>query len=139
MLKILLVSHSKFAGGIKEAAEFIMGKQEHLYFINAYVNDETYEEQLQAYMDTVDYTRDKLIIVSDLFGGSVNQKTLSNVNLDHVKLVTGLCLPMLLELLMLNENNVTDEAIRKIVETSKDSILFVNDKIQSDQKDDFDF
>ncbi|BES66453.1 PTS sugar transporter subunit IIA [Gottschalkiaceae bacterium SANA] len=139
MLKILLVSHGRFAEGIKDAAEIIMGKQENLSFINAYTNDVPFEEQLGTYLSSVDLSVDKLIIVADLFGGSVNQKTMLKVDLDQVILVTGLCLPLLLELLMLSEDNATEESVRKILEVSKEGLLLVRDKIKPNQADDFDF
>lgn len=139
LLKILLVSHGRFAEGIKDAAEIIMGKQENLSFINAYTSDVPFEEQLGTFMSSVDLSVDKLIIVADIFGGSVNQKTMLKVDLDQVILVTGLCLPLLLELLMLNEANATEESVRKILEVSKEGLLLVKDKIKPNQSDDFDF
>lgn len=139
MLKILLVSHGRFAEGIKDAAEIIMGKQENLSFINAYTSDVPYEDQLSEYMSSFDSSTDKLIVVADIFGGSVNQKTMLKVDLDQVILVTGLCLPLLLELLMLSEENATEESVRKILELSKEGLLLVRDKIKPNQSDDFDF
>ena len=139
MLKILLVSHGRFAEGIVNAAEIIMGKQDHLAFINAYTSDVTYEEQFAEYMQSVDLAKDKLIVVADLFGGSVNQKTMKLVDMKDAILVTGLCLPMLLELLMLNEESATLERVRQIVETAKTGLLVVNDKFAEEVEDDFDF
>lgn len=139
MLKILLVSHGRFAEGIKDAAEIIMGKQENLDFINAYISDVPFEDQLGTYMDSVDLSVDKLIVVADIFGGSVNQKAMLKLDLDQVILVTGLCLPLLLELLMLSQANATEEAVRKILELSKEGLLLVRDKIGAKQTDDFDF
>jgi fructoselysine and glucoselysine-specific PTS system IIA component len=139
LLKILLVSHGRFAEGIIDAAEIIMGKQENLSFINAYTSDVPYEDQLSEYMSSFDSSKDKLIVVADIFGGSVNQKTMLKVDLDQVILVTGLCLPLLLELLMLSEANATEESVRKILELSKEGLLLVKDKIKPKQEDDFDF
>ncbi len=139
MLKILLVSHGRFAEGIVSAAEIIMGKQDNLAFINAYTSDVTYEEQFAEYMQSVDLSTDKLIVVADLFGGSVNQKTMKLVDMKDAILVTGLCLPMLLELLMLNEESATLERVRQIVETAKTGLLVVNDKFAEKVEDDFDF
>lgn len=139
MLKILVVSHGRFAEGITSAAEIIMGKQENLSYINAYVNDVTYEEQFEKYMASVDLTQDKLIIVADLFGGSVNQKTMKNIDMSKVILVTGLCLPMLLELLMLDELSAHLDEIRRIIEVSKSGLLVVNDISDENTGDDFDF
>ncbi len=139
MLKILLVSHGRFAEGIKDAAEIIMGKQENLSFINAYTSDVTYEEQFEQYMSTVDLSKDKLIIVADLFGGSVNQKTMNAIDMSKVILVTGLCLPMLLELLMLDESSANLEEVRRITEMTKSGLLVVNDMSAEKAGDDFDF
>ncbi|MBO1265403.1 hypothetical protein J3A84_10210 [Proteiniclasticum sp. SCR006] len=139
MLKILLVSHGGFAEGIANAAEIIMGKQEQLSYINAYTSDITYEEQFDEYMSSVDLEKDKLIIVADLFGGSVNQKTMKGIDMKKVILITGLCLPMLLELLMLDEASANLDEVRRITEMSKSGLLVVNDLSEETSGDDFDF
>ncbi|SKC89395.1 PTS sugar transporter subunit IIA [Maledivibacter halophilus] len=139
MLKVLLVGHGRFPEGIKNSVEIIMGKQDNLYTINAYTKDTPFEEELNSFIRTVDLDKDKLIIVSDMFGGSVNQKTLSNVDMKKVKLITGLNLSILLEVLMLQEEDVTDEKLRSIVEETRKQIIFVNDTLKEDVEDDFDF
>lgn len=139
MLKILLVAHGRFPEGIKSSVEIIMGKQDNLFVINAYTGDTPFEEELNSFMETVDLDKDKLIIISDIFGGSVNQKTLSNIDMKKVKLISGLNLSILLEILMLQEEDVTDEKIRSIVEETKKHIMFVNDSLEEDTEDDFDF
>lgn len=139
MLKILLVAHGRFPEGIKNSAEIIMGKQDNLYVINAYTGDTPFEEELNSFIETVDLDKDKLIIISDIFGGSVNQKTLSNIDMEKVKLISGLNLPILLEILMLQEVDVTDEKLRSIVEETRKHIILVNDTLEEDSEDDFDF
>lgn len=138
MLKILLVAHGRFPEGIKNSVEIIMGKQDNLYVINAYTGDTPFEEELNSFMETVDFDKDKLIIISDIFGGSVNQKTMSNVDMKKVKIISGLNLSIILEVLMLQEKDVTDEKIRSIVEETKKHIIFVNDSLEEETEDDFD-
>lgn len=139
MVKVLIVAHGRFPEGIKNSVEIIMGKQENLYVINAYTGDTPFEEELNSFMETVDLDKDKLIIISDIFGGSVNQKTLSNMDMEKVKLISGLNLPILLEILMLQEEDVTDEKLRSIVEETRKHIIFVNDALEEESEDDFDF
>jgi len=117
MIKILLVSHGKLAEGIKNTLEIIMGPQNHVSTISAYIDDIPFESKLDDYMKTVDLNSDKLIIISDIFGGSVNQKVMTKVDMTKVKLITGLNLPLLLEIAVLSEDNITDEKMMSVVES----------------------
>jgi mannose/fructose-specific phosphotransferase system component IIA len=137
-MKILLASHGKLAEGMKNTLEIIMGEQKQISTISAYLDDIPFDTKLDEYMKTVDFDNDTLIIVSDVFGGSVNQKVLGKVDMSKVKLISGMNLPLLLELVMLNESNITDEKLTNIVSSSKEMIMFVNPVVEKKFEDDFD-
>jgi len=139
MIKILIAAHGEFPAGLKSSAEIIMGKQENLYTLNAYTDDISVEKNLQDFLNIVDKENDKAIILTDLFGGSVNQKILANINLDEVFLISGVNLALLLELLMLDEKSATNEKLREIIILSRSQIMLVKDVIDTEVKDDFDF
>lgn len=138
MKKILLVTHGHFASGIKSSLEIILGEQNNVGAIDAYTGEEKFEKQLEEYLSTVDTEKDTLLILTDLFGGSVNQKIAGRLKGDNIHIITGLNLPLLLEVTMLSEEDSKKESIMKIVENSKSQIQYV-DIVEEDTSDDFDF
>ncbi|NLU09509.1 MAG: PTS sugar transporter subunit IIA [Tepidanaerobacter acetatoxydans] len=139
MKKILIAAHGKFAEGIRSSAEIILGKQENLYTINAYLDETPVKQQLDEFFKGVDLEKDTLLVITDVFGGSVNQAIISNYQKDNIKVITGVNLPLLLELIMLDEEDVTDDKIRSIVNKAREQVILVNDALSKATGDDFDF
>lgn len=72
MRKVILMSHGNLAEGILQSLEMIAGKQPQMLAISAYLTpEENLEESIQTLLETTP-ADDELIIVTDLFGGSVN-------------------------------------------------------------------
>lgn len=139
MKKILIAAHGKFAEGIRSSAEIILGKQENLYTINAYLDETPVKQQLDEFFKGVDLEKDTLLVITEVFGGSVNQAIISNYQKDNIKVITGVNLPLLLELIMLDEEDVTDDKIRSIVNKAREQVILVNDALSKATGDDFDF
>lgn len=138
MKQMLLATHGHFASGIKSSLEIIVGKQENIQTIDAYVDETNFEEQLDKYISSISINEDTLIVVTDLFGGSVNQKIVNKLQNENVHIITGLNLPLLLELQMLNEEDCTKENISSIVENSRQQVQSITANVLDDE-DDFDF
>lgn len=138
MKKILLATHGNFASGIKSSLEIILGEQETIHAIDAYVGVISFEDQLNAYLQTVNEQEDVVIIMTDLFGGSVNQKAINLVQSDNIHIVTGLNLPLLLELQLLTEEQCTKEKIKQLIETSREQVMYVERTDAEEDGDDFD-
>lgn len=140
MKKILIATHGKFAEGIVSSAEIILGKQENLFFINAYVDDVSIDKKIEDFLDEHITEEDTLIIFTDIYGGSVNQTATRYLESGKVNIIAGLNLPLLLEVIMLSEADVTSEKLKKITNDSKEQIIYVNDQLlQVNEEDDFDF
>src|SRR5699024_5222573 len=107
MKQILLATHGHFASGIKSSLEIIVGKQENIQTIDAYVDETNFEEQLNKYISSISINEDTLIVVTDLFGGSVNQKIVNKLQNENVHIINGLNLLLLLVFQFLNEEECT--------------------------------
>ena len=72
MRKFLIASHAYLAKGMYSSLELIMGKQEHIHILCAYTSEEfDIKQEIQKIL--LDLSReDELIILTDVFGGSVN-------------------------------------------------------------------
>lgn len=140
MKKILIATHGKFAEGIVSSAEIILGKQENLFYINAYVDDVPIDKKIEDFLEEHIDEEDTLIIFTDIYGGSVNQTATRYLENGKVNIIAGLNLPLLLEVIMLSEADVTSEKLKEITESSKEQIIYVNDQLlQVNEEDDFDF
>ena len=115
-----------------------MGERENVYAIDMYVDDQTLEEKINYIFTRANLTEDNTIILTDIFGGSVNQKVIKMFNLEKTKVITGMNLPLALELLTLSDNQISDEKLRSIVADTRNQVDYVND-LMSEQtfNDDF--
>ncbi|MBS4206565.1 PTS N-acetylglucosamine transporter subunit IIBC [Bacillus sp. FJAT-50079] len=139
MKKVLIATHGKLAEGIVSSAEIILGKQENVYFINAYVDEIPFNEKIEDFLEKNISDDDHLIILTDVFGGSVNQTSLRYISNEQVNIITGFNLPLLLEILMLSEADITTEKIKEIITNSKEQIIYVNEELlKINETDEFD-
>ena len=109
MKQILIATHGKMASGIRYTAELIVGQMAEIETIDAYVTPEdNVEEKFKEYFQK--HEHDRVIVFTDLMGGSVNQKLMEYSKKENVTLITGTNLPMLMQV-MLADDDVTDEEI----------------------------
>lgn len=140
MKKILIITHGKFAEGIVSTVEIITGKQDNLYFINAYVDDQSIEKKMDNFFKENINSDDQLIIFTDLFGGSVNQTAIRYLSEQNLNIIAGFNLPLLLEVLMLDESQLTPEKLREVTNSAKEQIIYVNDELlKINEEDDLGF
>ena len=121
-MKVLLVSHAYMAKGVKSSVELILGPLENLFAMAAYVDDEApFEKEIKNFLE--ENKNEKLVIVSDLLGGSVNNELMKLVaEKENVILVTGMNLILVMSVLLASEDTIDDE-IDQIIENSKEGIL----------------
>lgn len=137
MKKILIATHGNYAQGALSAANIIIGEKEHVHTINAYTKDIVLKDEIERYFTQVG-NDDTVIVLTDMFGGSVNQALMPYVTNSHVYLITGFNLALLLEILLLEENAIEDDTLRKLVSDSQKQVLYVNDVLKQKTEDDFD-
>ena len=121
-MKVLLVSHAYMAKGVKSSVELILGPQENLYAMSAYVDqDIPFEKEIKDFLS--ENTNEKIVILTDLLGGSVNNEILQLVaNMENVILVTGMNLIMVMSVLLATDDTI-HEQIDDIIDGSKNGIL----------------
>ncbi len=126
------------AKGIVSSVELILGKQDNLEYLSAYVEGEPpFENELKK---IIDGNKDNnLIILTDLLGGSVNNEVISMIDgKDNIHLITGMNLILVISILLAEESNLPEQ-INQIIDESRKGILYFNDSniIQDEGLDDF--
>jgi len=125
--KIVLASHGKFASGILSSLELICGKNEIISALDCYITENfDLNKTIEQLMN--ENVGKELIVITDLFGGSVNNEFLRYIKKPNFYLIAGLNLPFLIEF-SAQVANVTDvtEFILQTLNSSKKMIQFCNE------------
>lgn len=103
MINILLISHGNFADGILHAAELIIGSSDGIQILDLQREDPIDElrNRIDSALKILYSNSDGVLILVDLLGASsFNQAATVNPDLfPSIEVVTGLNLPMLLEVI----------------------------------------
>ena len=134
MTRIVLASHGRLADGMKDTLSFILGDLPNVSTICAYVDqDVSLRSQIdQAFAEFS--PEDVVVVVTDLFGGSVNNEFMALLGERDFVLVAGMNMPTLVELV--SEDEPTVEGVQSVVERGRQSILVCNG-LASDESEEF--
>ncbi|MEB3363527.1 hypothetical protein SDC49_07625 [Lactobacillus sp. R2/2] len=137
-MKILLTSHGHLAQGIASGFEFIAGKSDYIMILAL---DErgigSYRDRLQELLDG---ETEPVLILADLKGGTPYNESFKYylAHTERIRVVSGLNLPMLLELVpQLSDNTTLDEAVQTVLQAGTNGIAVAQD--QQDDDDDIEF
>ncbi len=127
MRKVLVATHGRFAEGIKETLQFIMGDSCKVEIISAYVSsDFDMEGEARKRIDELGQD-EELIVAADLFGGSVANIFTEYVQTGKVHILTGVNLPMLIVLATSADCECsTEELIHNAQQSAKEGIIYIN-------------
>lgn len=125
MRHYVLASHGRFAQGIYESIQIIIGKQENVHICCGYVDGETdVKEKISSIFNEIP-EGEEVIACTDLLGGSVNNELMKYKNRDRFHLVAGMNLPLLINIFLYKDENI-DELIERILPEVKSSIVYCN-------------
>lgn len=136
-MKVILASHGNLASGMLSSADIILGPEikEKCVCLCAYTTDD-YNLELEVKNVLRKYENEEnLIIVTDVFGGSVNNEFLKHINRYTFSLITGMNLPMILELLPQSEL-LDQKQIDQLILNSKQFIIDCNLIIKKEDEED---
>lgn len=124
MRKILIATHGKMASGVKYTAELLLGQMADITTIDAYVNPEDNPEaEMEAFFQKA--AGEQVVVLTDLQGGSVNQKLLKYSKDPNVILITGFNLAILIQVMMAPEP-ITAEDVGRFIEDSRQELKLVS-------------
>ena len=135
MFQFIIATHGNFAKGIENSIGIILGKFENLEALPCYTK-ENFNLAKEIDRMLLQYKDKEIIVVTDIFGGSVNsafmEKIPSNKNL-HV--ISGLNLSLILELLGEQEEyNNAKELIENSIINSKESVKYGNLELEKENQ-----
>lgn len=127
MTKVIIASHHHLATGMKDTIEYLIPSIGTIDVIAAYINNEPIEDEISKLLESYPVD-EKVLIFTDLLGGSVNQTFIRYMSKRNLFLVTGMNLPIIMTLLLsIESEDLSEDLIRKSIDEAKNQLLFVND------------
>lgn len=121
MRKFFISTHGSMASGIKSSLEILMGPQNNVVVFDAYLNDKKIEDAVENFLE--DFSEDnQYILLSDLYGGSVNQVLYQYLGKENIFLITGINLALVIELVSQSEMPINSIEIDNIIDEAKNTI-----------------
>lgn len=132
-IKIILIGHGKIGSGVLTSLKLIYGNTQNISSID------TYTEKDFNLVDTVhnlieENKGNDLIVVTDLFGGSINNEFLKYVSNKNFYLLTGMNLALVLDLaskIDLCANESVEDIVKSVVSDASDSIRYCDDNLMN--------
>lgn len=124
--KFLVATHGTFAAGVKSSLGIIIGAMEHVFLIQAYVDEAVgIEEQICQVMEQVS-ENDELVVFTDILGGSITNQILQHALKPNVHIISGFNLPLLIEIMMADTDTPVEETIPSAIDSAKEQMTYVN-------------
>lgn len=136
-MQIVLVSHGRLALGMKDTLELIVGPREDIKAFEAY-EDGKGEDFIEEVRDIVEGTDERVIILTDLLGGSVNNEmTQLMLKNENVYLITGMNLPLVITLATYS-GEINDDFVQELVNQGQQGVINIREYVKNAGKEDDD-
>jgi len=136
MIGLVVVAHFNLAREMVAATELIVVEQEQFAAVDIFPNDpvEKTKEKIVSGLKNSD-TGDGVIILTDMFGGTPSNISLSFLEEGRVEVVAGVNLPMLIKLVTYREGRTLDELAAFITQYGQKNIYLATDVLKARKKD----
>ncbi len=138
MRKYIIATHGYMAYGINTTLNMLIGEQENLTVVNAYTDEckdpvPEFEKIIEENPD------DDIVIMTDLFGGSVNNNAMQMIKSERVHVVTGINLAVVISIVMSDSNTSTKQVIEEAIAGAKDMLIYCNELVTDSNHEDENF
>ena len=136
-MKIFLSTHGHMASGMKSSLDILLGNTDVITVFDAHLPNETatVQQAVEAFFANAEDSEVKLLL-SDLYGGSVNQVLALYTDRPNTYLISGVNLGLLLELSVVPQDYTKDELLQKI-ESAKEGMKLVELSQEEVREDSF--
>lgn len=132
MIGVLIISHCNLGSELLNAAEFIVGRLEGFAAIS--INQSTESEDMLKKISSRIRSLDKgqgVLVLTDMFGGTPSNLSLSFLREEKVEVLTGVNLPMVVAVAQDRERYSLSELGERAQEAGKHSIALAGKLLKS--------
>ncbi|WP_117194639.1 PTS sugar transporter subunit IIA [Rhizobium terrae] len=120
MIGLVLVTHGKLAEEFRHAVEHVVGPQKFIETVCIGPEDDM-DQRRQDIVDAVTRANDGhgVIILTDMFGGTPSNLSISVMDSGKTEVIAGMNLPMLIKLAGVRGDNNMDKALAEASEAGR--------------------
>lgn len=120
MIGVILVAHGALADEFLSAMQYIVGPQKQIATVSIFPKDDI-QKRREEILAKVNLVNDGsgVVILTDMFGGTPSNLSISLLEKENIEVVAGLNLPMLIKLAGLRSNCTLKEAANAAEEAGK--------------------
>lgn len=134
MVGIVLVTHGKLADELIAAVNFVLSSKPSVKISGVCLDPdsefETFKQDIKNAIKKVK-SKDGILIVTDMFGGTPSNISLTFLEEKKVEVISGVNLPMLLKLSTLPAKTTLDEAVKTAESAGRDNIIIASKLLQN--------
>lgn len=137
MIGVVVVAHFKLAREMVAATELIVGKQNQFMYVDIFPDEEVEQIKSRVVQAIKGVNAgDGVMILTDMFGGTPSNISLSFLEEGKVEVVTGVNLPMLIKLVTYRQDKKLTELAEFISNYGKKNIYLATDVLRSKKVED---
>jgi len=120
MIGLVLVAHGALADEFLAAMRYVVGPQQQVETIGIFPNDDI-QKRRNEILEKVRQVNDGsgVVILTDMFGGTPSNLSISLMDKEKVEVVAGLNLPMLIKLAAIRASATLQEAVSSAEDAGK--------------------
>jgi PTS system mannose-specific IIA component len=136
MIGIVVVAHFNLAREMVAATELIVGKQDQFEYVDIFPDEEVdkIKRKLTEALKNVN-SGEGAIILTDMFGGTPSNISLSFLEEGKIEVVTGTNLPMLIKLVSYRQGRALSELAGFVANYGKKNIYLATDVLNVKKAD----
>ena len=124
MVSILIITHGGFGKEIIKSMEMIMGKQYDVYFLGLYPEEDPAVFSMKVKEKIIELNQNgEVLVMVDVFGGTPSNASASNMKDLKFECVTGVSLPMLIEVALNRSRSSLDELVEMAIMAGTNCVI----------------
>ena len=124
MVSILIITHGGFGKEIIKSMEMIMGKQDDVYFLGLYPEEDPAVFSVKVKEKIIELNQNgEVLVMVDVFGGTPSNASASNMKDLKFECVTGVSLPMLIEVALNRSRSTLDELVEMAIMAGTNCVI----------------
>lgn len=136
MCRIIFASHGELSKGLKNSVSMIAGSLADSVETFSLYPGENPNDYYHILLDEISKSEEKVIILCDIKGGSVHTALSQLLQLDNVVLLSGMNMPMALDIVLQYQDGIEEKDFDNLLESSKTGITLMT-KIKEEVDEDF--
>ena len=133
MIGIIVISHGNFADELISAVNFVLSSKPAIIMVvmnlDTSIDFDAFKKELKRTIKKVD-KGNGVLLVTDMFGGTPSNISLTFLEENKVEVISGVNLPMLIKLATISEDTSLSDSVEIAEKAGRDNIIVASKLIK---------